>query len=163
MSDEVRAVVALGANLGDRNQTLARAVEEIRALAGVRVVAVSDVIETVAQTMVGPDPDAPRYLNGVVLLETTLSPEQLLAGLNAIETAHGRDRAIRWGDRTLDLDIIAFGDLEQDDPDLLLPHPRAHERVFVLEPWIAVDPDAVLPGRGRVVDLLDALQSEEGL
>ena len=79
MSDEVRAVVALGANLGDRNQTLARAVEEIRALAGVRVVAVSDVIETVAQTMVGPDPDAPRYLNGVVLLETTLSPEQLLA------------------------------------------------------------------------------------
>ena len=113
--------------------------------------------------MVGPDPDAPSYLNGVVLLETTLTPEQLLAGLNAIEAAHGRNRAIRWGDRTLDLDIIAFGDLQQDDPDLLLPHPRAHERVFVLEPWIAVDPDAVLPGRGRVVDLLDAIQAEEGL
>ena len=97
----------------------------------------------------------------------------LLSGMSKAQAAdettrvltmvHGRDRAIRWGDRTLDLDIIAFGDLEQDDPDLLLPHPRAHERVFVLEPWIAVDPDAVLPGRGRVVDLLDALQSEEGL
>ncbi len=163
MSDEVRAVVALGANLGDRQATLTAAVEELRALEGVRVVAVSDVIETVAQTMVGPDPDAPSYLNGVALLETTLTPERLLAELNAIEAAHGRDRGIRWGDRTLDLDIIAFGDLEQDDLDLLLPHPRAHERVFVLEPWIAVDPDAVLPGRGRIVDLLEALRAEEGL
>ena len=83
----------------------------------------------------------------------------LLGYLHAIEARHGRVRRERWGDRTLDLDLIAFGDVRSDAPALLLPHPRAAERDFVLEPWLALDPDAVLPGRGRVDALLADLRN----
>jgi 2-amino-4-hydroxy-6-hydroxymethyldihydropteridine diphosphokinase len=82
----------------------------------------------------------------------------LLSLLHRIEVAHGRERRERWGDRTLDLDLIAYGDVISDTPELTLPHPRAAERDFVLGPWLAVDPDAVLPGRGRVADLLEDLR-----
>jgi 2-amino-4-hydroxy-6-hydroxymethyldihydropteridine diphosphokinase len=83
-------------------------------------------------------------------VSTTLAPQELLAALAAIETEHGRVREVRWGDRTLDIDIVSYGDLRQDDAVLTLPHPRAAERGFVLVPWLEIEPDAVLPGIGRV-------------
>jgi 2-amino-4-hydroxy-6-hydroxymethyldihydropteridine diphosphokinase len=152
-----RAVIALGANLGDRGSTLRRAAAEIAAIAGVRPVASSHEIESVALTLAGLDDTKPRYRNAVVVVDTALSPEELLDALHVIEDDNGRTREVRWGDRTLDLDVVAFDDLQQDDPSLTIPHPRAHERAFVLAPWLDADPDAVLPGRGRVADLLGAL------
>jgi 2-amino-4-hydroxy-6-hydroxymethyldihydropteridine diphosphokinase len=83
-------------------------------------------------------------------VSTTLSPAELIARLNEIEASHGRVREVRWGDRTLDIDIVTFGDLIQDDPSLTLPHPRASERSFVLVPWLELDADAALPGIGRI-------------
>ena len=151
------AVIALGSNLGDREDTLAAALEELDAVDGITVLSSSPILETVALRPDGADPDAPRYLNAVALIRTTLSPEQLLEALHVIELVHGRERSVHWGDRTLDLDIVSYADLEQRTETLTLPHPRAHERDFVLRPWLAVDPDAVLPGRGRVADLLARL------
>lgn len=153
----VRAVVAFGANLGDRAATLAAAAEELAAAEGVELVAIAPAIETPALRPHGVDHDAPAYLNTVALVDTALAPRALLAVLNGIEDAHGRERLERWGDRTLDLDLVAYGELAQADPELILPHPRAHERDFVLRPWLAVDPDAEVPGRGRVDALLAAL------
>lgn len=156
-----RAVVAIGANLGDRAETIAGAIADLDRLPLTRVVRSAEPIETVALTLDGPDAAAPAYLNSVALVETRLAPSVLLGYLHAIEERHGRaprsaDQA-RWQDRTLDLDLIAHGDVVCDTPALVLPHPRAHERDFVLRPWLAVDPDAVLPGRGRVDALLAAL------
>jgi len=156
-----RAVIALGANLGDRYETLAAAEREIAALAGVSAIRMSTPVESVAITLDGPDPDKPGYVNAVAIVETTLAPVALLAELNAIENAHGRVREERWGDRTLDLDVIAYDDVRSADPHLTLPHPRAHERDFVLAPWLELDADAVVPGRGRVADLLAELGGAE--
>ena len=100
----------------------------------------------------------PRYLNAVALLQTRLAPATLLDQLHRIESDHGRVRRERWGDRTLDLDLIAYGDERIDDERLTVPHPRAHERAFVLRPWLDVDPDAIIPGRGRVDALLAGLE-----
>lgn len=152
------AVVAFGANLGDRRATVLAAVRDLAAADGVELTAVSDSIETVALRPQGVDPSAPAYLNGVVLLRTTLAPEQLLALLHAIEAQHGRVRAERWGDRTLDLDLIDYDGERRTDPGITLPHQRAAERDFVLRPWLQVAPDAVLPGAGRVADLLAGLE-----
>lgn len=154
----VTAVVALGANLGRRAETLAAAVDELRRLTLTSDVRVSEPIETVAVTLDGEDEDAPRYLNAVALLTTRLAPAELLASLHRIEARHGRVRRERWGDRTLDLDLIAYGDDVIDGPDLVVPHPRAHEREFVLGPWVELDPDAEIPGRGRIADLLEGLR-----
>lgn len=158
-----RAVVALGANLGDRAATLAAALAALDRLPLTAVLAAAEPLETVALTLTGPDADAPAYLNSVALLETRLAPSVLLASLHAIEQRHGRPArsaaAPRWQDRTLDLDLIAHGDTVSADPMLTLPHPRAVEREFVLAPWLTVDPDAVLPGAGRVDDLLAHLRS----
>lgn len=153
------AVIALGSNLGDRQATLESAVGALDALPESSIRAVSSWHGTVALTVDGPDPEKPEYLNGVALLETRLDPFQLLDGLRAIENLHGRERAERWGDRTLDLDLIAFGALEIDSEQLQVPHPRAHERDFVLAPWFEIDPDAELAGHGRIADLLLALRS----
>lgn len=153
----VRAVVALGANLGEREETLRKAVAEIAGLPLVTAVRASKPIESVAVTLEGEDLSAPAYLNAVALVDTTLAPSVLLAMLHAIEARHGRERAQRWGSRTLDLDLIAYGDVRSDDPLLLLPHPRAVQRDFVLRPWLSLDPDAVLPGAGRVDVALAAL------
>jgi len=154
----VPAVIALGANLGDRAETLAAASAELRRLPLTSDVRVSQPLETVAVTLDGEDADAPRYLNAVALVQTRLSAASLLDHLHGIEARHGRVRRERWGDRTLDLDLISYGDLRIDTAALTVPHPRAHERVFVLAPWAEVDPDAEIPGRGRVVDLLRALR-----
>ncbi|MGO2746812.1 2-amino-4-hydroxy-6-hydroxymethyldihydropteridine diphosphokinase [Microbacterium sp.] len=156
--DIVPAVVAFGANLGDRAETIRGAVERISRLPLVDDVRLSDLHETVAVRLDGPDPDAPTYVNAVALLNTRLAPQVLLGLLHAIEDEYGRVREERWGDRTLDLDLIAYGDLHSDDPHLLLPHPRAAERLFVLEPWLSLDADAELPGRGRIATLVEALR-----
>lgn len=157
-SRAVEAVVALGANLGERAETLAAAVDELRDLPLSSDVRVSTPIETIAVTLRGEDDDAPRYLNAVAVLRTRLAPRELLAALHRIEARHGRVRRERWGDRTLDLDLIAYGDETVERDDLVVPHPRAHEREFVLAPWLDVDPDAEIPGRGRVDALLAALR-----
>jgi len=151
------AVVAFGANLRDRQETLRAAAERIARLPLVDDVRLSEPIETVAVRVDGPDPDAPGYLNAVALVTTRLAPSVLLGMLHAIEDEHGRERHERWGDRTLDLDLIAYGEETSDDEHLRLPHPRAFERLFVLEPWLSLDPDAVLPGRGRVDALISRL------
>ncbi|MBS0023049.1 2-amino-4-hydroxy-6-hydroxymethyldihydropteridine diphosphokinase [Microbacterium paraoxydans] len=156
---EAVAVVALGANLGDRQATIRAAVERIRRLPLVSDVRVSRLFETVAVRLDGPDPDAPGYVNAVALVTTRLAPEILLGMLHAIEDENGRVREERWGDRTLDLDLIAYGEVESDDPRLELPHPRAAERLFVLEPWLDVDPDAELLGHGRVDELAAELRA----
>ncbi|WP_205828992.1 2-amino-4-hydroxy-6-hydroxymethyldihydropteridine diphosphokinase, partial [Microbacterium sp. B19(2022)] len=150
---ETVAVVALGANLGDRHETIRAAAQRIARLPLVSDVRLSDLFETVALRLDGPDPEAPGYVNAVALVTTRLAPEILLGMLHAIEDENGRERRERWGDRTLDLDLIAYGDVVSDEPRLQLPHPRAAERLFVLDPWLDVDPDAVLLGRGRVADL----------
>jgi 2-amino-4-hydroxy-6-hydroxymethyldihydropteridine diphosphokinase len=154
---EQPAVIALGANQGDRAATLHAAVRELAEAEGVELTAVSSLHETVAVRVEGPDPAAPAYLNAVALIRTTLTPDALLRLLHEIEAGHGRLRAERWGDRTLDLDIVDFAGLRSDRADLTLPHPRAAERDFVLRPWLEIDPDAVLPGAGRVADLVAAL------
>jgi 2-amino-4-hydroxy-6-hydroxymethyldihydropteridine diphosphokinase len=142
-----RAVIAMGANLGERAETIADAIERLKATDGVDVVAVSELVETVAIRPDGPDDSHPNYLNGVATVDTTLSAASLLATLHGIED-----------DRTLDLDLIVFGDLIEDG-NLVIPHPRAHERSFVLGPWLSLDPDATIPGRGLVRDLLAAVTS----
>ncbi|PPF22034.1 2-amino-4-hydroxy-6-hydroxymethyldihydropteridine diphosphokinase [Rathayibacter sp. AY1G1] len=149
-------VLALGSNLGDR---LAHLEEALRALAttpGLRIEAVSKVVESPAWKPEGVDEDAPGYLNAVVTGSTVLEPDDLLAATAAIESAGGRIRGEgeeRWGDRTLDIDVIAVGGVLRDDPHLTLPHPRAAERAFVLEPWLDAEPAAVLPGAGPVAEL----------
>jgi 2-amino-4-hydroxy-6-hydroxymethyldihydropteridine diphosphokinase len=143
-------VLALGSNLGDRQDILQGAVDAIVGLPGIRVTAVSPIYETVP---VG-GPAQPDYLNAIVLADAARPARELLDRLHEIEAAFDRVRAVRWGPRTLDIDVIDFGGERSDDPALTLPHPRAHERAFVLGPWRDVDPDAALPGRGLVAELL---------
>lgn len=158
---ETPAVIAFGANLGDREATIREAAERIQRLPLVTRMRLSALTDTVALRPDGPDADAPRYLNAVALVTTRLAPEILLGMLHAIEDEYGRVREERWGDRTLDLDLIAYGDVTSDQPRLRLPHPRAAERLFVLEPWLSLDPDAVLVEHGRVADLVDALRTRD--
>ncbi len=140
----VEAVLALGGNLGSAQTTLRAAVADIERIAGLEVVAVSPLARTAA---VG-GPSQPDFLNAVVIARTTLAPRALLHAVQGIEQRHGRERLERWGPRTLDIDLITYGSLLAVADDLELPHPRAHERAFVLQPWAQVTPDAVLPGLG---------------
>ena len=155
-----RAVIAFGANLGDREATIAAAVREIAEASGVDLVAVSPVYETAAIKDAGVDADAPSYLNGVVVVETVLPPHALLELLQRIELEHGRVRAEHWGDRTLDLDLIDVEGVVLDDERLTLPHPRAWQRAFVLAPWLDVEPDAELTGHGSIAALRAAAADE---
>lgn len=148
-----RAVIAFGANLGDREGTIAAATRELASADAVELVAVSPVYETAAIKTTGVDTSAPGYLNGVIVVETSLEPHAVLDLLQRIEHEHGRVRDERWGDRTLDLDLIDVGGLQLTDDRLELPHPRAWQRAFVLQPWLDVEPDAVLAGRGPVAAL----------
>ncbi|MEV7782361.1 2-amino-4-hydroxy-6-hydroxymethyldihydropteridine diphosphokinase [Kitasatospora sp. NPDC088351] len=148
------AVIALGSNLGNRLDTLQGAVDALADTPGLRIKAVSAVYETAA--VGGPD-EQPNYYNAVVVLRTSLPPQDLLERGNAIEDAFGRVRTVHWGPRTLDVDILTYEGVTSDDPQLLLPHPRSHERAFVLAPWLDAQPEAELPGRGQVAELLAAL------
>ncbi|MGW1784391.1 2-amino-4-hydroxy-6-hydroxymethyldihydropteridine diphosphokinase [Streptomyces sp. NPDC002143] len=153
-----RAVIALGSNLGNRLETLQGAIDALEDTPGVRIKAVSPVYETEPW---GVEPGSqPSYFNAVVLLKTTLPPSSLLERAHAVEEAFHRVREERWGARTLDVDIVAYADVVDDDPHLTLPHPRAHERAFVLAPWHDVEPEAQLPGRGTVAALLGTLTRE---
>lgn len=143
-SEPVDVVIALGGNLGEPQETLRQAVAELGSLVGTELVAVGPLARTAA---VG-GPDQPDFLNTVVLARTSSSARELLHACQRIEQAHGRERIERWGPRTLDVDIIVYDGLIDSTDDLELPHPRAHERSFVLAPWAHVDPDAVLPGLG---------------
>lgn len=155
-ADSVRAVIALGSNLGDREATLRAAVRDLDRLEGVTVERVSSLYETAALRTDGVHPEAPAYLNAAAIIRTTLDPHGLLAALHSIENAHGRTREIRWGDRTLDLDIITFANLAINEEELTVPHPAASTRAFVLAPWLEIDPTAELPGAGPVAGLLGA-------
>jgi 2-amino-4-hydroxy-6-hydroxymethyldihydropteridine diphosphokinase len=140
----MKVVIALGSNLGDRKATLGSAVDALEQI--ITITKVSSYIET---DPVG-GPEQPDYLNAVLIGESDLEPTDLLLKMQAIEIAAGRERLERWGARTLDLDLILAGDLVMDTELLTLPHPRAHERRFVLDPWLEVDPRAILPGFGEV-------------
>ncbi|HEX6930544.1 MAG TPA: 2-amino-4-hydroxy-6-hydroxymethyldihydropteridine diphosphokinase [Streptosporangiaceae bacterium] len=151
MTGSVRQVVlALGSNLGDRLATIQAGIDDLAAAPGLDLRAVSAVFET---SPVG-GPDQPDYLNAVLLAVSALPGLEILRCTQAAERAQGRTRTVRWGPRTLDIDIIAIDDEISDDPALTLPHPRAHERAFVLLPWHDVDPGATLPGFGQVAGLI---------
>jgi 2-amino-4-hydroxy-6-hydroxymethyldihydropteridine diphosphokinase len=145
-----RAYVGLGANLGDREATIGRAAQ----LLGVTR------LSTIRETEPWGNPDQPPFLNAVAELETELAPRALLHRLLEIERELGRTRSsARWGPRAIDLDLLLYGDQTIDEPDLTVPHPYLHERLFVLEPLAELAPDADVPGRGRVRLLLAKLQS----
>ncbi|MDA0563561.1 2-amino-4-hydroxy-6-hydroxymethyldihydropteridine diphosphokinase [Streptomonospora sp. S1-112] len=152
-----RVVLALGSNLGDRMAALQGGVDALFEARPLVPRAVSPVYETAP---VG-GPEQGPFLNAVVAADTALPAEAVLERALAVEEAFQRVREVRWGPRTLDIDIIAVAGERSDDPRLTLPHPRAHERAFVLAPWADVDPAAEIPGRGAVRDLLAAVADQE--
>ncbi len=147
----MKAVVALGANIGNPREQMDLAVALLRE--ATEVVAVSSYFVT---KPVG-GPEQPDYLNAVCILESDLPATDLLAVLQGIEKSLGRERNERWGPRTIDLDLIHYGSLLSAADELELPHPRAHERRFVLEPWFEIEPDAILLTHGKISELLAQL------
>jgi 2-amino-4-hydroxy-6-hydroxymethyldihydropteridine diphosphokinase len=150
----MKATISLGSNLGDRLQYLQNALNSINDMTGTQVHSVSPVFET---DPVG-GPEQGEYLNAVAVVKTVLSPEQFLAATQQIELEQNRERNERWGPRTLDIDLLAMDSEVRSTPDLELPHPRAHERAFVLLPWSLLDPDFVIPGKSSVAQLLEGLE-----
>jgi 2-amino-4-hydroxy-6-hydroxymethyldihydropteridine diphosphokinase len=149
-----RAYVGLGANLGDRESTIRRALDLLRSEQGLDVVAVSAFRETDPVGLL----EQPRFLNAAAAVDTDLPPRELLGRLLAVERALGRSReGPRFGPRTIDLDLLLYGGEVVDEPGLIVPHPRLHERRFALEPLAELDPDAFVPGRGPVATLLAEL------
>jgi len=151
-----RVVLALGSNIGDSLGHLRAAVVALKD-AGVRLTALSPVYETAP---IG-GPDQANYLNAVVLGSTDMSPRDLLAVCQRIEADRDRIRDVRWGPRTLDIDVISIDDLQSDDPQLTLPHPRATQRAFVCVPWLDVDPHAMVPGIGALADVVVVLGHQD--
>ena len=147
----MKAVVALGANIGNPREQMDLAVALLRE--ATEVVAVSSYFVT---KPVG-GPEQPDYLNAVCILESDLPATDLLAVLQGIEKSLGRQRTVQWGPRTIDLDLIQYGSLLSAADELELPHPRAHERRFVLEPWFEIEPDAILLTHGKISELLAQL------
>jgi 2-amino-4-hydroxy-6-hydroxymethyldihydropteridine diphosphokinase len=143
-----RAYVGVGANLGDREATIRAALEALPGLVGVSKLRETDPVGVV---------DQPPFLNAAAVLETELAPRELLDTLLAVERELGRERRERWGPRTIDLDLLLYGDETIDEPGLTVPHPRLHERRFALEPLLDLDPELAIPGRGRVANLLAGL------
>jgi 2-amino-4-hydroxy-6-hydroxymethyldihydropteridine diphosphokinase len=159
----MNAVIALGANLGDRHAALQGALDGLRATPGVEIITVSSVYET---DPVG-GPEQPDYANAVIRVRSALSARALLDRAHELESDWDRTRLERWGPRTLDIDIIDVGGQVSDDPALTLPHPRAHERGFVIVPWLEIEPEAVLSGhgpiRGLAIDTSGVRGSSEGM
>jgi 2-amino-4-hydroxy-6-hydroxymethyldihydropteridine diphosphokinase len=148
------AFVGIGSNLGDREANLRRAIELLSAEEGIEIAAVSEIRET---DPVGPVEQG-QFLNGAVLVETDLAPRELLARLLDIERRMGRVRSERFGPRTIDLDLLLYGNEIVDEPGLTVPHPRLHERRFALEPLAELDPGLTIPGLGPISALLAELQ-----
>jgi len=146
-----QAVLAIGSNLGDRIDKLQGAVSALEDTPEVTIVAISSVYET--EPVGSPDGSGP-FLNAVVLIDTTLTVHTLLDRALAIEDAFGRERSEPGAPRTLDVDVIVVGNRVAEDEQLVLPHPRAHERGFVLVPWLEIDPEGEIPGKGFVADLI---------
>jgi 2-amino-4-hydroxy-6-hydroxymethyldihydropteridine diphosphokinase len=147
----MKAVVALGANIGSPREQMDVAIALLRE--ATQVIAVSTYVVT---KPVG-GPEQPDYLNAVCILESELPALDLLAVLQGIEKSLGRERIVQWGPRTIDLDLIQYGSLLSAAAELELPHPRAHERRFVLEPWCEIEPDAILLTHGKISELLAQL------
>jgi 2-amino-4-hydroxy-6-hydroxymethyldihydropteridine diphosphokinase len=143
-----RAYIGVGANLGDREATIRAALAALPGIVGVSQLRETDPVGVV---------DQPPFLNGAVAVETDFSPRELLDALLAVERELGRERRERWGPRTIDLDLLLYGDETIDEPGLTVPHPRLHERRFALEPLIDLDPELAIPGHGPVSDLLAGL------
>ena len=152
-SGRTEVTIAFGSNLGSRLENLQGGLDALLDAPGLTLVAVSPVY----QTAPAGGPPQPDYLNAVLIAATTLPAHAVLDRCHGVEAVFGRVRDQTWGPRTLDLDIIVYGDVVSDDPELTLPHPRAHERAFVLAPWHDIDPDAEIPGWGQVSDLLAKL------
>ena len=148
------AFVGIGSNLGDRETNLRRAVELLSAEDGIEVLAMSEIRET---DPVGPVEQRP-FLNGAVKVETSLGPHELLGRLLSVENRLGRVRSERWGPRTIDLDLLLYGSERVDEAGLTVPHPRLHERRFVLEPLADLDPTLEIPGSGPISTLLARLE-----
>jgi len=147
----MKTVIALGSNLGNRELNIDSAVTELA-----KIIEVSHLSSNYETDPVG-GPEQPKYLNSVLIAETELDPHELLIALLEIENRLGRTREVHWGPRTIDLDLIIAGDEIINSDVLVLPHPRAHERTFVLEPWLEIDPSAQIPGRGLVEVILQGL------
>jgi len=152
----MKVTISLGSNLGDRFQYLQNALDSINAVTGTQVHSVSPVFET---DPVG-GPEQGQYLNAVAVVKTILSPEQFLVATQQIELEQNRERNEHWGPRTLDIDLLAMDTEVRSSPELELPHPRAHERAFVLLPWSLLDPDFVIPGKASISELLDGLDAQ---
>lgn len=148
------AVLSIGSNLGDRLGNLQSAVDGLR-----DYIAGPGAVSPVYRTPPWGDVEQPAYLNAVVMVTGERSPAQWLELAHILEQAAGRTREVHWGARTLDVDIIVVDDIRSDDPTLTLPHPHAHERAFVLVPWLDVDREATLSGHGRVADLLSTMDT----
>ncbi len=155
---KTRAVLALGSNLGDRKQHLKDALSEIAKLPSTKLLATSSVLETVAITEVGEDQSRPSYLNSVAIVETELNAEKLHQLTSEIENSLGRVRETKWQDRTIDVDVIAFGSEAVDSENLVIPHPRAHQRLFVLKPWFELEPEAEIAGHGKIAAMIAELE-----
>jgi 2-amino-4-hydroxy-6-hydroxymethyldihydropteridine diphosphokinase len=144
----MKAIIALGANIGDPKVQMDLAVAMLREATD--VISVSEYFSTTPVS----DIEQPDYLNAVCIAESDLPALDLLSVLHGIEIALGRERIEKWGPRTIDLDLIQYGSLLSSADELTLPHPRAHERRFVLEPWVSIDPEAILLTHGKISDLL---------
>ena len=144
----MKAVIALGANIGDPKAQMDLAVAMLRE--ATEVISVSEYFSTKPVS----DIEQPDYLNAVCIVESELPALDLLSLLHGIEKALGRERLEKWGPRTIDLDLIQYGSLLSSADELALPHPRAHERRFVLEPWVSIDPEAILLTHGKISELL---------
>jgi 2-amino-4-hydroxy-6-hydroxymethyldihydropteridine diphosphokinase len=156
----VTAYIALGANLGDREGNIRAALARLRPTPAVRVTKVSGLIENAA---VGGPAGSPAFLNGAVEVVTTLSPQELMRRLLEIEAELGRERRQKWGPRTIDLDLLLYGDSVIDSPGLTVPHPRMGEREFVLGPLAEIAPEVMHPVTKRSVrEMLDALRKRSG-
>lgn len=153
----MRYVISVGANLGDAHESVARALVDVpNALLGTGQVASS----LYSTSPVG-GPEQSDYVNAVVVVDSPMAPRDVLAALQELEAQAHRTRDIRWGPRTLDLDIITADGVESDDPVLTLPHPRAHERAFVLIPWLEVESAARLPRHGAVINLIEQIAPDQ--
>jgi 2-amino-4-hydroxy-6-hydroxymethyldihydropteridine diphosphokinase len=147
----MKAVISLGANIGDPKAQMDIAVALLRE--ALEVTAISEYFSTKPVS----DIEQPDYLNAICIAESELPALDLLAVLHGIEKSLGRERLEKWGPRTIDLDLIQYGSLLSSADELTLPHPLAHERRFVLEPWISIDPEAILLTHGKISELLEQL------